>query len=259
MILEKLINVNTLFDTIIGGNISEYDIQSAGSTAIRELKGEAVYNDLMTFSKKERNIRIGLMMRDEPGLSSKVNALMLKYLNMFITKNKIKASNLIYTTRDSIVVYNKIPMFTEFGNVKFRNKDGAFSSMYRFNRTTILFDIITGNIVCKGVGEEVSNNSPFLQKFLSKHLRLIESCQKRGETKIFNNLKHMRESYINSQDISIYQDILNDNRLGVKMNGEVVYFDGNMDLSGEEGIDVCIDQNYINFILPIMRSVLLNG
>ena len=258
MVLEKLINVNTMFDTIIGGTICEWDIKSAGATAIRYIKGDAIYNNLMKLDKKERNITIGLMMRDEKGLSEKVNALMLEWLNLFIKENKIKTTNLINTTRDSIVIYNKLPMKTTFGNVEFRNKDGVFSSMYRIKRITIYFDSMSGNISVKGVNDEIVAKSSFLNKFLKKYLHNIESCQKSGDEKLFNILRHMRENYINNHDNSIYRDLLSDNKLCVRYDGDMIYMDNDLE-SDDESFSIAKDINYVNIIMPIMRSVLLNG
>ena len=258
MILEKLINVNEMFDTIIGGTLSEWDLKSAGATAIREIKGESIYNNLINLEKENRNIKIGLMMRDEPGLSDKVNSLMLKYLNMFISENKIKYSNIITTTRDSIILYNKIPMKTNFGFVEFRNKDGFFSSMYRIKRLTIYFDSMRNELICKGVSNDVVNNSSFLNDYLKDFLRMIEGCQKSGDEKIFNILTKMRTNYLNWDDNSIYRDVLNENRIGVKYNDEIIYMENNFE-TGDDSFQIIKESNFVNIVLPIMRSVLING
>ena len=262
MILEKLINVNKLYDTIVGGCIAEFDIVSAGATAIRTLKGDEIYHYLMKLDKKTRNIKIGLMMKDEPGLSDKVNELMLKWLNMFISANKIKLANIIYTTRDSIVLYNKLAMKTVFGHVEFRNKDGIYSSMYRIKNITILFDSMGGRLTVKGIPDTVVEKSDFLQKFLIKFLYIIESCQKGGDSKVFNNLRYMRETYLKSTTNSIYKDLMNENKLGIRYNGDLIYVDNDMDqdvTEEDESFIIAKEINYINIVLPIMRSVLING
>lgn len=260
MILEKLINVNKMFDVIFGGLIAEYDIKSAGATAILELKGNDMYEYLMKLDKKTRNIKIGLMMKNEPGLSDAVNDLMLKYLNIFIKENKINAKNIVYTTRDSILVYNKIPLKTIFNHVEFRNKDGMFSTMIRIKNYTILFDSMSGRIDIKGIKDEIVEDSFFLNKFLINFLYIIESCQKNGDEKIFNTLKNMRLQYLNSHDVRVYKDLLNENKLGVRYNNELIYLDVNTDTIEEnEDFEIAKDLNYVNFVLPIMRSSLLNG
>ena len=257
MELDRLINVNPMFDTIIGGMISEYDIKSAGATAIRELRGEETYDYLMSLPKLERNIKIGLMMRSQKGLSEQVNMLMLKWLNMFIKENKIKQTNFICTSRDSVTVYNKIPMKTKFGNVEFRNKDGMFSSMYRIKRLTLYFDSMRGHIIGKGVNDDVVEKSEFLQSFLKRYLYMFESCQKYGDESLFTNLTHMRSSYMKS-DLGVFKDLFNENKLGVRFRDEMMYMDNDFESDDEEFV-VAKDLNYINIVMPIMRSVMLNG
>lgn len=260
MILEKLITYNTLFDTIIGSTIVEYDMKSAGSTAIRSIKGESIYNELMSMDKKTRNIKIGLMMKNTKGLSKKVNEFMLKYLNLFIKENKIKKTNFIYSTRDSIVIYNKIPMKTKFDNVEFVNKDGIFSSMFRIKQLTLFFDSMSGRIIAKGINDEVVKKSTFLQRYLVKFLYTIESCQKSGDAKVFNTLRHMRDYYIRSNNTSIYRDVMNENKLGIRYNNELIYVENELELdSKNEEFSIAKDLNYTSIVLPIMRSVLLNG
>ena len=256
MELTRLINVNPLFDTIIGGNISEYDIKSAGATAIRELKGENTYNKLMTMSKIDRNVTIGKMMRSEKGLAQKVNDLMLKYLNTFIRENNIKNRHIIYTTRDSIYLYNKIPRKVKFGHVEFRNKDGLFSSLYRFNRITVLFDSMTGKVDIKGVNNKAVEDSTFVHKYLRKHLYYIETDQKKGDNKVFTTLSRMREDYISNNDNSIYRDLFNENKYCVKFMDQIAHLDAEI---VPDGYEIIKDSNYLKIVLPIMRSALANG
>lgn len=261
MILEKLINTNLMYTSIIGGLLAEYDLAHAGASAIYELKGEDVYNYLMKLDKKTRNIKIGLMMKAEEGLAESVNVLMLKYLNRFISENKLKNKDIVYTTRDSILVYNKIPTKLQMDHLEFVNKDGMYSSMFRIKNYTILFDSMTGKVDIKGISDDIVKESPFINKFLINYLYTIESCQKNGDKKIFNTLKYMRENYLKSENNQIYQDILNCNRLGIRYNNELLYIDINDENYKEESEDFSIakDINYVNFILPIMRSVMING
>ncbi len=258
LVISRLATKNKLFDTIVGGRIAEYDIRSAGSTAIREIKGEATYEYLMKLDKLPRNVTIGKMMRSEEGLAQKVNQKMLDYLNLFIVENDIKNSNFVYNTRDSIVLYNKIPMKTTFGNVEFRNKDGEFSSMFDIGRLTIFFDSMSHNMMCKGVNDDIVNSSPFLEKFLKFHLMRIEMNQKSGSKRLLYTLTNMRNSYLNNTDNSIYRDLLNDNLLPVTLDDQVMYLDS--DIEGKDSeFEIMKKINYVNVVLPISRSALLNG
>lgn len=251
MVLNKLSVKSEFFNTIIGGTICEYDIKSAGATAIRELKGEEIYKELMKMDKIDRNIKIGLMMRDEKGLSSKVNECMLNYLNTFITKNKITEKHFVYSTRDSIVLYNKIPKKTKFGNVVFRNKDGIFSSFYSLGRLAIFFDSMSYKVICKGVSDKVCEESPFINEYLKKYLKNIEVNYGAHTLNFIKILKSMREDYISSDNIRIYKSLFDENRYNVKMEDDIVQLD-NVDNT----FDILRERNYIEIVLPIMRSVI---
>ncbi len=258
MEIRSLSSSNSLFDTIIGGTIHEYDIESAGSTAIRHLKGDKIYDELMLLDKKTRNITIGKMMLKERGLGKKVSGLMLEWLNLFMKKNNITQRSFIYNTRDSIVLYNKIPLKTKFGIVNFRDKDGMFSSLYKFKQFTVLFDSMTCKVVVKGIKDEFVETSAFFNEFLAKHLLIIENCQKSGDKILFRNLERMRTEYMHSSDFRIYGDVMNENKIPIRMGDEIFHIEGDMNAIGEDFV-IIKENNYINFILPIMRAAQLNG
>jgi hypothetical protein len=70
----------------------------------------------------------------------------------------------------------------------------------------------------------------------------------------------MRNKYLQNNNNNIYKDLLNENKLGIRFNGELIYLDSNIEHDIEEDdFFVAKDLNYINFLMPIMRSVMLNG
>ena len=86
---------------------------------------------------------------------------------------------------------------------------------------------------------------------------MFESCQKNGDEKLFGNLKHIRDAYM-SAPTEVYKDIFNENRLGVRFRDEMMYMDNSFESDNDEFI-IAKDLNYTNVIMPIMRSVMLNG
>lgn len=261
MVLEKLIYNNPAFQIVIDGIISEFDIKSAGSTAMREIYGDELYNELMSMDKLQRNIKIGLIMRDTPGLSEKVNSLMLKYLNKFIEINDIKQRNIIMTTRDSIVLYNKIPLKTTFNNVEFRNKEGMFSSFYRLgSRLIFFFDSMRNDLIVKGVSQEIVKESQFVNIFVKKYLFMFESMRNNGLSNTNSLLTKFRTDYIESKDINIYKELLNENSFAINIeNGgekELVYM--KEAITGITKEDLSIESNYVNIMMPLMRCVSIN-
>ena len=257
MVLTKLMYKNPNIDTIVGRQIEEYDIVDAGATGLREIKGETYYQEeLMTRKKEDRKIFIGLEQRKDRDLAKLLNAKMLEYLNEFIRLNDIKLSSIIHTTRDSIYLYKKIPKVTKFKHVKFVNKDGIFTSMYTAGRLVIFYDSMRNKLIGKGLSNAIIEESSFLNDYLKHFLRRAEHSQKTGLTNLNKLLFDMRQEYIHSSNMGIYKSLFNENKYLIDMGYEEVFIDGGNDLPG---IEVSKDLNYKNIVMPIMRSIRMNG
>ena len=59
--------------------------------------------------KLSRNIYIGNMVKKDPDLSIKLQKLLFKFKQKFIEENNIFINNIIETTKDSLVLVQKIP------------------------------------------------------------------------------------------------------------------------------------------------------
>lgn len=118
---------------VIIGKILDMDMQSAGISVLRELGyiSEELYLDLKEGDKLSRNITIGKSMIDTKidgvELSKIVDTEVKKYVNMFITENKLKPENILETTKDSVFVYKVTPKKLIFGDyIRFRCKERYF-------------------------------------------------------------------------------------------------------------------------------------
>ena len=118
---------------VIIGTILDMYMQSAGISVLRELGyiSEELYLDLKEGDKLSRNITIGKSMIDTKidgvELSKIVDTEVKKYVNMFITENKLKPENILETTKDSVFVYKVTPKKLIFGDyIRFRCKERYF-------------------------------------------------------------------------------------------------------------------------------------
>lgn len=118
---------------VIIGKILDMDMQSAGISVLRELGhiSEELYLDLKEGDKLSRNIAIGKSMIDTKidgvELSKIVDTEVKKYVNMFISENKLKPENILETTKDSVFVYKVTPKKLIFGDyIRFRCKERYF-------------------------------------------------------------------------------------------------------------------------------------
>lgn len=257
MILEKSFGLNDTNECVLSSNIFEYDMAHAAPNVIKILKGDELYNKLLKMPKEERNIQIGLMVRDDKSLGNYIEKQLILWRNEFITLNNIKKENIIEITKDSVLFKNVIPKILKLPQrewVEFRIKDrDEYSSYIRINdRFRILYDGLKKHIKIKGVKDEYVNNSQFVKKILIPIVQALENNVSIGYTKSYKNVQICRINYINSTDMNIYRELLHNNQLLYKKFDNEVYSDNILD-----GEDEYLDRgsNYLNIMMPLFKII----
>lgn len=267
--LEKQINSNPIKKHIMTGVIQEFDIAAAHPSALYFIKGKDLYDELMSMPKQPRNEKIGLMLRNNKDLSDKINQLILKWTNNFIKINNIRANQFLESTRDSLMIYNKVPKYTVFENgiVNFRNKDGEFTSYHRIhNRYSILYDSGGGygpkRIRIKGVNDEYTQNSKFVKNHLMRILYALEMSIVQGKNAAVKKLKVERNNIIKAkygkdeETLSIFRELNNKNQycyLSQKENKvDIIYSDILLD---DEELVLNTSKNYMEFAIPLIKTI----
>jgi hypothetical protein len=251
---------NPMIEKVINSNIQEYDIKSAHTKAIEILYGvdSHIAKKLNTLDKTSRNIEIGKMMINNKDLVRDIQSLLFLFKKEFILKNNIKASNIIETTKDSLVLINKVPMFLTINvkgiDIEFVNKDGLFSSYYRLKgNKSIFFDNITKKIRIKGINKDIVENSTFVKKCLIPLMMILESSVSMGPYRAMKSLKSFRYSYINSEDKNIYKSLENNNKFLYLNDKEIIESDYMIPDNENNLIKI---NNYVIFVMPLIRSIL---
>lgn len=256
-VLSKEIWRNDTISNVINSTICEYDIKSAHLIGIRILYGEELYTKLSTMDKLERNVYIGKMMKKDPELSSKLQELLFKFKEVFIKENNIFINNIIETTKDSLVLVQKIPMNTVIKvkgvEVEFRNKDGIYSSFYRIGTKSILFDSLTGTLRIKGINMQTVNESIFVNAYFKDLLRTLETSISLGNIECLKTLKQMRQKYINSSDINIYRSLDEKNQFIYEVAGDIIKTDVEINNPNAKLMKI---MNYKDFVMPLMKCIL---
>ena len=254
MVLERTQVLNEINTCILSSNIFEYDMRHANANAIKVLKGDDLYNQLLKMPKEDRNIRVGLMMKEDKKLMNDIDKLILSWRNQFIELNNIKKENIIELTKDSVLVKNivpKISIIPDQKHVEFVTKNQEYSSYIRINnKLRILYDGMKKKIKIKGINDEYVDTSLFVKKILIPLLQALENSISIGYMKCFKGMQSCRINYINAQDINIYRELLNKNQILYKKYENEVYSDNII-----PGEDDFIDKgsNYINFLLPLFK------
>lgn len=269
--LQKQININPTKKHIMGSMIQEFDIESAHAAALYFIKGETLYNELKSMEKLPRNIRIGNMIKNDRTLSDKINELILKWTNQFIRANNIKANQFLESTRDSIMIWNKIPKNTIFENgiVNFRNKEGEYTSYHRLhNRYTILYDsgggISEKRIRIKGINDDYTQSSKFVKNHLMKVLYALELSIVQGKNAAVKKLKLERTNIIKAKNgkdedtLCIFRELSNKNLYSYlnQTDKKVETIQSDI-LLGDNELILDTSKNYVEFIIPLIKTIFI--
>ena len=89
---------------IINGEIIEYDIKAAGLNLAKEFGyiDKKILEKLEQMDKKDRNIHLGLLKKNNEQLSKKENEAFIEARRLFIVTNKLDVEDIVAIKRDAI-------------------------------------------------------------------------------------------------------------------------------------------------------------
>lgn len=252
-VFTKLIDKNPNIDYCIGTTINEYDIKRAHPTALYFVSGKDTYDKLMSMDKLECNILIGKMMKSDPSLYPKIEERLLYFMNTFCESNNVDERNFISSTRDSILMVNKKPIRTEFENglVRFRNKEGEYTTYIRIGHYEVLFDSMSGNLRIKGIDDAYLVGNPVFVKLFKQMLMILELSKTTPMPECLRKISQIRDKYMNSKDPRMYASLMRGNRYEYVVDGEKM--ESEVYLDEKPGVELIRYSNFIEFILPLIR------
>lgn len=241
---------NDTFDYITSAYIVEYDIKSAGFNML--ISARALTNTqieyLSSLPKKERNIKIGLLQKDNPELKSILKNQFYKYRSEFIESNNIKDNNIITVKKDAFFLVNAKVTNTIFDNIEFRIKN-SYSSYYRLdNFIEIFYNQRDDKIDIKGF-THVKEHEKYMIKFIKKIIKLNEISKESACRYLYKFANDYRKLKL---PIGFYREFneISQFRLKYKFAANSIFINNFED---KEEID--ITYNYIHVILPFIKLI----
>lgn len=237
---------------IISASIKEYDIKSAGFNMLIAAKAlpDKKIEELKAMPKKERNIKIGLMIRKDKNLGKIINDNLVEYRRRFMERNGIPDSNILSIKKDAIFLINQPVRSTRFDNVEFVMKN-QYSSFY--NLRDVEFYYSPEHLHVKGLGKEVpKQHEKYMLRFLNK---LFKQAEMATDTSVVcQTLSAFANDYRNRElKLGYYRE----------MNSSSMYkltspYDASMEflIPQAKKIDkpnIDIRYNYMKYIVPLIR------
>lgn len=244
---------------IISTFIKEYDMRQSNISVLR-YKGiinDEEFNYYSNLPKLERQIKIGLLQKENPELAKSISNTMNELRNKFIIDNNLNESNVLSIKNDAFFLLPPFPNKTIVAdNIEFRVKN-TYTSYYLFNR-----DIPGPKIECyyylnrlaeeenldvKGISDKVLplHENHFID--LLKTVFYSAETEPREET--IRLLTTVYESYITRRmDIEYYREFNVESKYRLNVGG--LYFTADfMDKKDIEYIDITFNLNLIRQLI----------
>ena len=249
----------------ISGRIIEYDIKSANISTLRQGNHitEEDYQYLSNLPKQQREIEIGLRIKNDPSVYTKIQAGIKDAKEALVKYNNLTEDNIVRIANDAVYINSGIDLqYTQFGDyIKFVPK--SISNIYlRLNKIIVLLGFKEDgniNVDVKGIGD---NNSLLHENYM---INTIVTCivylERAGIQEAVGYLSDLCAHYVNYDlPVGYYREFNASSCYRIKTPfGTFDPFNG--DTFGADNVNemdkYCLDINYNYTILRELWSILI--
>lgn len=254
-------NYSTPLDLIIGNQIVEYDIHSAGFNCIREfqLLPSAIISKLENVPNKKRHIIIGKMNRNPKfkGLSNQIIDCIKECMKQFFEANNIDEMKVISIKKDAVFLYNSSITTLKFGQfIEYRPKN-TYSSFIRLGRHEFFYNSINRQLDVKGIS--VENLKLHVDGVLHYLAEIFDLLENGDADQLSRYLTEFREKYINLElNPDVYRSFNSDSIFVFKPSDKTpeTFVLGVEDLSGANINRIDISYNYKKIFISLVNLVM---
>lgn len=245
--------LNTSITHLVNKSIYEYDLSKAGFSVLKEkeILSKEDINYLERADKLSRNIVLGKMERDIPGIAGVKQQGFKEAIKMLVEKNEIQIKDILSIKSDAIFLLKPIK-YTKFGkHYKFVLKN-SYTSYYYLNKKEFYYNVVNNILHVKGINNmELENHQEFFLGDLRYIFDNAESCTKQ---ELFPILKDYRNLYLNRElPKECYRELslMGSYRSKQILCGETLYMDN---IENIDDIDIVF--NYTAYIIPLIQLLL---
>lgn len=237
---------------IVNGEIIEYDIKSAGLSLAKEYGyiSKSIIDKLEEMDKTNRNIRMGLLKKNNKQLSKAENEALIKARKLFILANKLSVDDIIAIKRDAIFVSRRCNE-RKFGNIEFVPKN-KYTSYMEINKLEFYYNSTQLDI--KGIGDVVyKQHEKYMIDFFKTYFSLMELGNKTKLISYITNFVFMYKSRL--LDLRYYREfnVQSTYRLNIIVEKNVYGLE-TIDSSSFDSIDIAY--NYFKYLVPMCTMLI---
>lgn len=239
----------------VSGRIIEYDIASANITMLKKyhMISDTEYQYLSKLPKHDREVKVGIMQRDEKVLKTISNGIQKAKEDLMIL-NQIDPNSIVRVANDAVYINSSIDLpITEFDGVLFRPKS-LNTCLLQLNKLLIFCNCNNGiNIDIKGLSENVQLlHADYMLSFIGNIIYLMERVSMEEALKEVTNFY---QDYVNLKlPVGFYREFNPYSKYRITMNS---FLSSDFLVSNIDNLkDISIDYNL--FIIRELWSIILN-
>jgi len=250
-LFKKHFYLNKNIEYLISNEIIEYDIKSAGFNLIKKfnLLDSSKINYLETLDRKQKQVQIGLYMKNDKELFKRLNEKFIEVREWFFNNNNLKDDDILSIKKDAIIVTKRC-IVTELDNISFIEKN-IYTSYYYLNENEFYYNNTTIDV--KGISDTTLEcHRQYMLDFLHTFFKMNEISKRK---RVIEFLKDFIDYYKRRKLCIEYYRELNTQSLfrlnDLKYNKEII---GVKDTAYVN--DININYNFIHYLVPLI-SILI--
>lgn len=180
---------------LVGRNIREYDISKGNINILLyfNIINQETYNFLYNLPKMERQIRVGIMQKDDR-IADIISNGFKEMRTLFCTQNNIEENEILAIKKDALYIIDKVPRYAKFRNVEFLCKN-LYTSFYYIGGLELYYNSKYEILDVKGISDNILRyHDNYIKDFLMYMFSLIE---KRDYVSAISDLNNFRNDYLN--------------------------------------------------------------
>lgn len=141
---------------LINSDIKYYDISKANISILYDkgVLNEDQYNRLYKLPKLQREIEVGLLMRDNTEIKDILKNGFIEYRRLLFEENNIEYDSVLSIKKDAVYVINRTLHNTKFNTVEFK-LGGTYTSFYRVADLEIYYNSNFNYMDVKGINDNI--------------------------------------------------------------------------------------------------------
>lgn len=228
--------------------VYDYDIPSCHYQILKNIGYDM--SDIPEDDKKTRNIKIGILMKDDPALIKFLRETTISTIKEYMKINEIKKSDILLHQYDGILL--KTPLtFGDSLDLHLILKNYYSKFLISFERKMYMGFNENGEVTIKGV--------PNLYKNMETFMKQIMNINFTNNNAISNSLKHLKESFY-SKGIDLFAIPMDNEKYNVLLKdmGNVQIGKSAIKLGMIDNNMIMIDDYFKMYLEPFFKSIVYN-